>query len=140
MKDTARVPCSPIPPGDTGIKVRSRRLPAATPAYLGTLTSRNQLSHAFADGTLLPVIAGGSVGTVEVEKPSLLTIPEFAAEIRVARSTAWRMVKNREIETIVVGRNSRRIPRQALDEYIAKRRAEAKAFMTSRGEPVAQPG
>lgn len=109
------------PPSGGDVKVASH------PPYLGTTHHLGRLCHAYADSTILPVIAGGSVDTIEVEKPSLLTVPEFAAEIRVAPSTAWSMVKSGEIESIIVGRKSRRIARQALDEYIAARRSEAKA-------------
>lgn len=115
------------PGGEHGAKVRSHYPQHDGPAYLGTIKSWDRLVHVFSDGTLVPVIAGGSVNTVEVEKPTLLTVPEFAAEIRVAPSTAWQMVKSGEIESIVVGQKSRRIARVALDEYVAARRAEAKA-------------
>ena len=118
MHDTKHRSCAPMPPGECDVKV------AFAPAYLGTLTSRSRLCHAYADGTLLPVIAGGSIDTIEVEKPALLTVPEFAAEIRVAPSTAWAMVARGEIESIVIGQKMRRIPREALDAYIQARRAK----------------
>jgi excisionase family DNA binding protein len=108
-------------PRGSGVKV------PPVPAYLGTVSHRGRLCHLYADETLLPVIAGGSMTAVEVEKPSLLTVPEFAAEIRVAPSTAWAMVAAGEIESIIVGRKSQRIARAALDEYIASLRAEARA-------------
>ncbi|MCO6011535.1 helix-turn-helix domain-containing protein [Actinoallomurus purpureus] len=73
------------------------------------------------------ITLGAAVSPV-TSRTALLTVPEFATEIRVAPSTAWAMVASGEIESIVLGaRKSRRIPRQALDEYIAARRAEAKA-------------
>lgn len=118
MKHTYAHRCTPR---GAGVKVPPH------PTYLGTVRHRGRLHNVYDDGTLLPVIAGGSMTAVEVEKPSLLTVPEFAAEIRVSPSTAWAMVASGEIESIVVGQKSRRIARQALDEYIAARRAEAKA-------------
>lgn len=122
MKTTMRSNARPYLPGDPGVKVG----PQGIPTYLGTLTSDGRLCHAYADGTILPVIAGGSTASVEVEKPALLTVPEFAAELRIAPSTAWDMVSANEVESIVIGRKSRRIPREALTAYIEQRRAEAK--------------
>ncbi|WP_205718238.1 helix-turn-helix domain-containing protein [Actinomadura sp. WMMA1423] len=55
---------------------------------------------------------------VTPELPTLLTIPETARELRVAKSTAADLVAKGVIESIVVGERSRRVPREALLAYI----------------------
>ena len=52
----------------------------------------------------------------------MFTVPEAAALMSLGRRTVWRMVASGEIESVKVGR-SRRIPRQAVADYIASLRA-----------------
>lgn len=52
----------------------------------------------------------------------LLTVPEAAVLMRLGKRTVWRKVHDGEIESITIGR-SRRIPRQAVADYIAGLRA-----------------
>lgn len=52
----------------------------------------------------------------------LLTVPEAAVLMRLGRRTVWRMVHDETIESVKIGR-SRRIPRQAVADYIAGLRA-----------------
>ena len=54
----------------------------------------------------------------------LLKVPEAAVLMRLGARTVWRMVHDGEIESIKIGR-SRRIPRQAVADYIAGRRTAA---------------
>lgn len=50
------------------------------------------------------------------------TVPEAAALMSLGVRTVWRMIHDDEIESVKRGR-SRRIPRQAVADYIAKLRA-----------------
>ena len=52
----------------------------------------------------------------------LLMVPEAAALMRLGKRTVWRMVHDETIESVKIGR-SRRIPRQAVADYIAGLRA-----------------
>jgi excisionase family DNA binding protein len=52
----------------------------------------------------------------------LLTVPQAAVLMSLGKRTVWRMVHDGEIESIKIGR-SRRIPRQAVADYIAEIRA-----------------
>jgi excisionase family DNA binding protein len=57
----------------------------------------------------------------------LLKVPQAAAELNVAVSTAWELVKSGELESIVIGEKMRRVPREALVEYIEAKRQQARA-------------
>jgi excisionase family DNA binding protein len=46
-----------------------------------------------------------------------LTIPEGARKIKVSNNTMWRLVHDRKIRSVLIGRN-RRIPVSALQELI----------------------
>lgn len=52
----------------------------------------------------------------------MYTVPEAAAVMSLGVRTVWRMIHDGEIESVKRGR-SRRIPRQAVADYIAKLRA-----------------
>jgi excisionase family DNA binding protein len=52
----------------------------------------------------------------------LLKVPQAATLMGLGERTVWRMVADGTIESIKIGR-SRRIPRQAVAEYIAAIRA-----------------
>ena len=56
----------------------------------------------------------------------LLTVPEAAGLMRLGKRTVARMIHAGEIESIKIGR-SRRIPRQAVADYIDSRRAAGHA-------------
>jgi excisionase family DNA binding protein len=62
----------------------------------------------------------------------LLMVPEAAVLMRLGKRTVWRMVHDGEIESIKIGR-SRRIPRQAVADYIAGRRAASSAPADAHG-------
>lgn len=47
-----------------------------------------------------------------------LTVPEIAAELRVSKMTVYRLVNDRELPSIRIGR-SVRVRRTDLDHYIA---------------------
>lgn len=51
----------------------------------------------------------------------MFTVPEAAARMSLGKRTVWRMVASGEIESVKRGR-SRRIPRQAVADYIKKLR------------------
>jgi excisionase family DNA binding protein len=52
-------------------------------------------------------------------EPVLLTVEQVAAMLQVGRSTVYRWIDDREIRSVLFGRNGRRIPRDAVDEWIA---------------------
>jgi len=52
---------------------------------------------------------------------SILLTPEEAAEmLRLGRVTVYKLIQTGELASITIGK-ARRIPRRALDDYIAKR-------------------
>jgi len=54
----------------------------------------------------------------------LLTVPEAARRLSLARSTLYALVLGGEIESIKIGR-CRRIPLDALTDWIERKRCEA---------------
>ena len=52
----------------------------------------------------------------------MFTVPEAAARMSLGKRTVWRMVADGTLESVKLGR-SRRIPRQAVADYIASLRA-----------------
>ncbi|TNY38091.1 helix-turn-helix transcriptional regulator [Thermomonospora catenispora] len=50
----------------------------------------------------------------------LLTVPEAMARLKVSRWTLYKLMRSGELASVVVGDRCRRIPRQALDAYIAR--------------------
>lgn len=48
----------------------------------------------------------------------MLTIPEVAKELRVGRTSVYRLISTGELPSVLVG-GSRRVPSEALDRYIA---------------------
>ena len=48
----------------------------------------------------------------------MLTIPEVAKELRVGRTTVYRLISTGELPSVLVG-GSRRVPAEALDRYVA---------------------
>lgn len=97
------------------------------PRHLGTTYFGGRLCHAFSDGSVIPVIAGGAVNVEVValtpELPTLLKVSEVARELGVARSTAWNLITTGTIESVIVGERSRRVPRESFLAYINSLRA-----------------
>ncbi|MFF7724454.1 helix-turn-helix domain-containing protein [Streptomyces luteogriseus] len=56
--------------------------------------------------------------------PELLTVPEVMARLRLGRSTVYDLIRSRRLVSITVGR-SRRIPADALRDFIARELEEA---------------
>ncbi|TDB79023.1 helix-turn-helix domain-containing protein [Actinomadura sp. KC216] len=52
----------------------------------------------------------------------LLTVEEAARRLRIGRTTCFALIRTGELESIDVGR-LRRVPADALPEYVARRRA-----------------
>ncbi|MDV8022229.1 helix-turn-helix domain-containing protein [Rhodococcus sp. IEGM 1330] len=50
-------------------------------------------------------------------KPSLLTIPEACAELRISRWSVYRLIQSNQIETVTIGRR-RFVPKIVLDDFI----------------------
>lgn len=51
--------------------------------------------------------------------PSLLTVEEAAEQARLGRTTMYQLVKTGQVRSVKIGR-SRRVPRDAVDSYVAK--------------------
>jgi excisionase family DNA binding protein len=61
-----------------------------------------------------------------------LTITQIAADLRVSRMTAYRLVHNGELEAIRVGR-SIRVPREAYEAYLRGAPSAASADASAAG-------
>ena len=64
----------------------------------------------------------------------MFTVPEAAARMSLGKRTVWRMVADGEIESVKRGR-SRRIPRQAVADYIAGLRVASGSPAPSGDQP-----
>lgn len=53
----------------------------------------------------------------------LLTVTEAMAELSVSRWTLYNLIRSGELESVTIGR-CRRIPRHALDTFVARRLSE----------------
>jgi excisionase family DNA binding protein len=62
----------------------------------------------------------------------LLTVPEAADELGLGRSLMYEMIASREIPSIKIGR-LRRIPRQALAEYVSRKLLNEVGHQASHG-------
>jgi len=60
--------------------------------------------------------------TTEPLRPAFLTVPEFAAVLAVSERTAWAIVADGDIETVLI-RRCRRVPADAAERYIDRLRA-----------------
>ncbi len=56
--------------------------------------------------------------------PLLCTPEEGADELRLSRATVYRLLASGELESVKCGR-SRRIPRQALEDFVERLRSRA---------------
>ncbi|MEU7741933.1 helix-turn-helix domain-containing protein [Nonomuraea sp. NPDC049158] len=56
--------------------------------------------------------------------PLLLTVEEVAEQLHIGRTKAFAMVKSGEIESVMIGERGRRVPREAVIEYIARLREQ----------------
>lgn len=63
-------------------------------------------------------------GVATLERRQLLTTREAMSRLRVGKTTLFRMLGTGEIESMRIGR-ARRIPADAIDEYIARRMVSA---------------
>ncbi len=67
----------------------------------------------------------GYSAPAESSAPALLLRPEEAARmLRISRTAVFGLLASGDLRSITIGRR-RRIPRQALDEYVARRLADA---------------
>ncbi len=57
-------------------------------------------------------------------KKRLISVPEAAQAMGIGRSLLYRLVMSGEIRSVVVGGRSRRIPVEAIDEFIARELAD----------------
>jgi len=57
--------------------------------------------------------------------PELLTVDEAMAALKVSRWTLYNLIRSGELRSVIVGTRCRRIPRGALEEYIARLSEEA---------------
>jgi excisionase family DNA binding protein len=54
----------------------------------------------------------------------LLTVPEVMSRLRLSRAKVYDLIRSRDLETITIGR-CRRIPSEALTDYVARLREKA---------------
>ena len=54
----------------------------------------------------------------------LLTVPEVMEALALGRYKVYNLIRSRQLESVQVGR-SRRVPVDAVDEYVARLREEA---------------
>jgi excisionase family DNA binding protein len=55
------------------------------------------------------------------------TIPEVMERLQISRWMVYELIHKRELESILIGRRTRRVPVKALDDYIARRLEEEAA-------------
>ena len=55
---------------------------------------------------------------------ALLTVEEAARQLRIGRTTCYALIRSGELESVVVGR-LRRVPAEAVPEYVARLRNSA---------------
>lgn len=51
---------------------------------------------------------------------SVVTIAELCAELRISRTTAWRLIKSGEISSVCLGRRLVRVLRASVDDYVRR--------------------
>ena len=73
-----------------------------------------------------PKQAEGAQQTVSNEKV-VYTIPEVMQRLQISRWMVYELIHKRELESIVIGRRTRRVPVEALDAYVARRLEEEAA-------------
>ncbi|TQM73545.1 helix-turn-helix transcriptional regulator [Thermopolyspora flexuosa] len=57
--------------------------------------------------------------------PDMLTVPEVMAALKVSRWTVYKLIRSGELVSVLVSERCRRIPRSALDAYVARLCEEA---------------
>lgn len=55
------------------------------------------------------------------------TIPEVMQRLQISRWMVYELIHKRELESILIGRRARRVPVEALDDYVARRLEEEAA-------------
>ena len=65
-----------------------------------------------------------SSAEVDAIRPLLLKVPEACAVLRVSRSQLYVLLRNKEIEGIMIGPGQRRIPYSECERYVASKMAE----------------
>jgi excisionase family DNA binding protein len=55
------------------------------------------------------------------------TIPEVMERLQISRWMVYELIHKRELDSIQIGKKIRRVPVDALDDYIARRREEEAA-------------
>ncbi len=66
-------------------------------------------------------VAGESV------RPKAFNVADAAKQLDLSERHMYRLIATGEIDSFSIGRKARRISGRAIDEYIAKKEAEAKA-------------
>ncbi|WP_326645071.1 helix-turn-helix domain-containing protein [Streptosporangium sp. NBC_01755] len=96
------------------------------PDFAGVVRPWGKFFNLFSDGTLIPLMTGGSVD-IAPELPMLLMVEKTADQLRIGRTRAFVLVKSGEIESIKVDERRRRVPREAIADYIMHLRDQAQA-------------
>lgn len=80
-----------------------------------------QLAQALAEQQQAPQVVANEPRPMP--KRVLLKVEEAAQQLRIGRTTAWRLVSTGELQSVLVGR-LRRVPASAVAEYAARLVAE----------------
>lgn len=70
----------------------------------------------------------------EDSKSMLLKPAEAMRELRVSRATLFKLLRDKEIDSFLIGPNARRIPRAELEAYVARKLA---GQQSEQGKPAA---
>lgn len=60
----------------------------------------------------------------ESDMPLLLRVEDAARELSVSRAQMWELIRRGAVRSVKLGPQMRRVPREALTEYIARLQAE----------------
>ena len=54
----------------------------------------------------------------------LLTVDEAAKELKVCKSTMFKLLRSGEVKSLLLGAHARRVPRAELEAYVARKLGE----------------
>ncbi|MEV0227997.1 excisionase family DNA-binding protein [Nonomuraea sp. NPDC050786] len=91
---------------------------------MGVVEDGGRFYNAYSDGTQIPVVLGGSIDTV-VDLPLLMTVDQARKQLSLGRTQMFALIKSGELESVVLGVRGRRVPRQAVLDFVTRLRNQA---------------